>query len=56
MGIHAQIANKARKSRKSFNDLLQHYGMGKVLYRLSRTEYAENLVLKGGLIFFYFYT
>jgi len=49
--IHARLANEARKSGKPFNDFLQHYGMERFLYRLSRTEHASNFVLKGGLIF-----
>jgi predicted nucleotidyltransferase component of viral defense system len=49
--IHARLANEAQKTRKPFNDLLQHYGMERFLYRLSRTEYADRFILKGGLIF-----
>ncbi len=49
--IHARLANEARKIGKPFNDLLQHYGMERFLYRLSKTEFANSFVLKGGLIF-----
>ncbi len=49
--IHARLANESQKTKKPFNELLQHYGMERFLYRLSRTEYANSFVLKGGLIF-----
>lgn len=49
--IHARLTNESQKSKKPFNELLQHYGMERFLYRLSKTEYANNFVLKGGLIF-----
>lgn len=49
--VHARLANEARKNGKPFNDLLQHYGMERFLYRLSQTEYASQFILKGGLIF-----
>lgn len=49
--IHARLANESQNTKKPFNELLQHYGMERFLYRLSRTEYANSFVLKGGLIF-----
>ncbi len=49
--IHARLANESKKTKKPFNELLQHYGMERFLYRLSRTEYANSFILKGGLIF-----
>lgn len=49
--VHARLAIKAREFKKPFSEILQHYGMERFLYRLSRTRYAENFILKGGLIF-----
>lgn len=49
--IHARLANESQRSKKPFNELLQHYGMERFLYRLSMTESANSFVLKGGLIF-----
>lgn len=49
--IHARLAREARNLGKPFNELLQNYGMERFLYRLSKTEYADNFILKGGLIF-----
>lgn len=49
--VHDRLANESQKLKKPFNELLQHYGMERFLYRISKTEYANSLVLKGGLIF-----
>ena len=49
--VHARLAKVARNLGISFNDVLQNYGMERFLYRLFKTEYAKDFVLKGGLIF-----
>ncbi len=49
--IHDRLANESQKSKKPFNELLQHYGMERFLYRLSKTKHVNSFVLKGGLIF-----
>lgn len=49
--IHSRLANEARRQQKPFSDILQHYGMERFLYRLFKTKYANNFILKGGLIF-----
>ena len=49
--IHARLVNETKRNGKPFNELLQHYGMERFLYRLSKTEFADSFVLKGGLIF-----
>jgi predicted nucleotidyltransferase component of viral defense system len=49
--IHARLAKEARKLQKPFGDILQHYGMERFLYRLFKTKYANDFILKGGLIF-----
>jgi len=49
--IHARLVNETRRTGKPFNELLQHYGMERFLYRLSKTEFANSFILKGGLIF-----
>lgn len=49
--IHARLANEARRLQKHFGDILQHYGMERFLYRLFKTKYANDFILKGGLIF-----
>jgi len=49
--IHARLVNETKRNGKPFNELLQHYGMERFLYRLSKTEFANSFILKGGLIF-----
>jgi len=49
--IHARLVNETKRNGKPFNELLQHYGMERFLYRLSKTKFADSFVLKGGLIF-----
>ncbi|NOH01385.1 MAG: nucleotidyl transferase AbiEii/AbiGii toxin family protein [Chloroflexi bacterium] len=50
--IQAKLQNKARESRQSFNELLQYYGMERFLHRLSKTPHVNDLILKGGLMFY----
>ncbi len=50
--IQAQLKNKADKSGRPFNELLQYYGMERFLYRLSKTAYSNEFILKGGLMFY----
>lgn len=50
--IHARLANEARKVRRPFSEELQYYGMERFLYRLSKTQYADSFVLKGGLVLY----
>jgi predicted nucleotidyltransferase component of viral defense system len=49
--IHQRLLNEARTSGRPFNELLQHYAMERFLYRLSLSEYSDNFVLKGALMF-----
>lgn len=50
--IQAKLQNKAHESGQSFNELLQYYGMERFLYRLSKTPYVNDFILKGGLMFY----
>ncbi|MBI5298227.1 MAG: nucleotidyl transferase AbiEii/AbiGii toxin family protein [Chloroflexi bacterium] len=50
--IQAKLQNKANESGQSFNELLQYYGMERFLYRLSKTPHVNDLILKGGLMFY----
>jgi predicted nucleotidyltransferase component of viral defense system len=50
--IHARLANEARKLGRPFGEILQYYGMERFLYRLFQTQYANNFILKGGLVFY----
>lgn len=50
--IQARLKNKAEDSGHPFSELLQYYGMERFLYRLSRTIYVNDFILKGGLMFY----
>jgi predicted nucleotidyltransferase component of viral defense system len=50
--IQARLKNKADESGRFFNEILQYYGMERFLYRLSKTSYANDFILKGGLMFY----
>ena len=46
------MKNTADESGRSFNEILQYYGMERFLYRLSKTPQADDFILKGGLMFY----
>src|SRR6056297_945262 len=48
--VHQKLLNKARETNRPFNELLQYYAMERFLYRMSRSEYVDQLVLKGALL------
>jgi len=49
--VHQRLINRARKSGRPFNELLQHYAIERFLYRLSRTSLGNRFILKGALMF-----
>jgi predicted nucleotidyltransferase component of viral defense system len=49
--VKARLQNKAKEEGRPFSELLQYYGMERFLYRLSRSKYADNFILKGALMF-----
>ncbi len=50
--IQMKLQNKAHESGRPFNEILQYYGMERFLYRLSKTPHVNDLILKGGLMFY----
>lgn len=50
--IQTKLQNKANESGRPFNEILQYYGMERFLYRLSKTPHVNDLILKGGLMFY----
>lgn len=50
--VQARLKNKAVKDGISFNEVLQYYGMERFLFRLSQTQHVDDLILKGGLMFY----
>ncbi|MBN1260077.1 MAG: nucleotidyl transferase AbiEii/AbiGii toxin family protein [Anaerolineae bacterium] len=49
--VHQRLRNLARAKQRPFNELLQYYALERFLYRLGRSPYREQLVLKGALMF-----
>ena len=49
--IHERLKYRAQKSGKPFDWYLRLYAMERFLFRLSKTRYCNNFVLKGGLMF-----
>jgi hypothetical protein len=49
--IHQRLLNKSHETGRSFNELLQYYGIERLLYRLSTSEHAHKFILKGALMF-----
>lgn len=47
--VHSRLQNLAKSQNKPFQDILQYYGMERFLFRLSKTQYQNLFVLKGGL-------
>ena len=49
--VRARLQNIAGETGRPFSEVLQYYAMERFLYRLSRSEYADQFVLKGALMF-----
>lgn len=49
--VRAKLLNKARNEKLEFNHLLTRFGLERMLYRLSISEYKEHFLLKGALLF-----
>ena len=50
--IQARLKLEAENQEKSFAELLQYYGMERFLYRLSKSQYLDKFILKGGLLIY----
>ena len=50
--IQARLKYEAQNQGRTFAELLQYYGMERFLYRLSKSQYADKFVLKGGLLIY----
>ena len=49
--IRAKLQNKARETHRPFAEVLQYFCMERFLYRFSCSEYANQFILKGALMF-----
>lgn len=48
--IHQRLLNKAKKSGRPFNELLQYYTIERFIFRLAQSPFEENYLLKGALM------
>jgi predicted nucleotidyltransferase component of viral defense system len=53
--IRARLKQRATAERQDFNLTLTHYGLERLLYRLSISAYVPNFLLKGALLFSLWY-
>lgn len=49
--VHQRLLNLSRERNEDFNLLLKRYALERLLYRLSRSEHADQFVLKGAMLF-----
>jgi len=50
--VKARLKQLAAAEHKPFDYLMMHYLVERLLYRLSISEYADNFILKGGLLLY----
>jgi len=48
--VRQRLLSKARETGRPFSEVLQYFAMERFLYRLSKSHYAGNFVLKGALM------
>lgn len=48
--VHGRLMNRARATKRPFQEVLQYYAMERFLYRLSRSPHDARFVLKGALM------
>lgn len=49
--IQARLLNYSRQHRENHNHTLVRYGIERLMYRISRSAYADRFVLKGAMLF-----
>lgn len=49
--LRQRLLNKARKTGRPFNEVLQYFAIERFLYRLARSPHAGKFVLKGAVMF-----
>jgi len=48
--VRQLLGNKARAENRQFDELLRYYAIERFLYRLSKSPYSAQFVLKGALM------
>lgn len=49
--VRQKLRNLARERREDFDYVLRQYVMQRLLYRLSLSQYTDDFLLKGALLF-----
>jgi hypothetical protein len=49
--IHQRLLNKAASERRPFSELLQYYANERFLFRLGKSPYSQQFILKGAFVF-----
>jgi hypothetical protein len=49
--VKERLKHKAALQKRTFNDILKFYTMERILYRLSKSGFADKFILKGALMF-----
>lgn len=49
--VRARLLNRAHETKQDFNLVLSRYAMERLLYRVSKSQYADQFLLKGALLF-----
>lgn len=50
--VRQRLLNISRESEQDFQQLLIRYGLERFLYRLSSSQYSEEFILKGAMLFY----
>ena len=48
--VRQRLLNNARETGRPFSEMLQYFAMERFLYRLSKSRYSDNFVLKGAVM------
>jgi hypothetical protein len=48
--VRARLANQAKASHRPFQEVLQHFGLERLLYRLAQSPHRSRFLLKGALL------
>jgi len=49
--VRQRLLNKARETRRPYNEILHFYVIERFLYRISKSSYSDKFILKGALMF-----
>jgi len=48
--VRGRLTNRAKASQRPFQEVLQHYGLERLLYRLAQSPHSSRFLLKGALL------